>query len=115
MKSAIEEQLDFQIRAYRLPRPEREYKFHPVRRWKFDFAFPRHMVAVECEGGVWIQGRHNRGAGFIGDLEKYNEATRLGWDVYRFTGQDVSRGKAVKWLEEIFKEKNGQMKVGGTI
>jgi hypothetical protein len=29
-----------------------EHKFHPVRKWRFDFAFPPQMVAFEFEGGV---------------------------------------------------------------
>ena len=27
--------------------PESELRFHPERKWRFDFAFPDHMVAVE--------------------------------------------------------------------
>ena len=27
-------------------------------------------IAVELNGGVWIRGRHNRGRGYIGDMEK---------------------------------------------
>ena len=61
----------------------REYRFAPPRRWRFDYAFPQHKVAVEVEGGVWIRGRHTRGAGFVKDLEKYSEAAILGWAVIR--------------------------------
>jgi hypothetical protein len=28
--------------------------------------------ASQIAGGIWISGRHNRGAGFITDIEKYN-------------------------------------------
>lgn len=28
-----------------------EYMFHPTRKWRFDFANPDKMVAVECNGG----------------------------------------------------------------
>lgn len=113
-KSGIETQLAFQIKAYCLPGPEREYRFHPERRWKFDFAWPWQKIAVECEGGGWQFGGHNRESGRKKDREKFNNATRLGWRVYHFDGEDVSRGKAVRWLEEIFRETNGQTKVGGT-
>ena len=67
------------------PEPEREYRFHPVRRWRFDFAWEASKVAVECEGGVWVRGRHVRGSGFRKDCEKYNAATALGWRVFRVT------------------------------
>ena len=63
----------------------RELKFHPVRRWRFDYAIPEHKIAVEVEGGVWTQGRHTRPRGFLGDMDKYNTATALGWRVLRVT------------------------------
>ena len=66
--------------------PERELRFHPVRRWRFDFAFPDAKVAVETEGGIWIRGRHSRGKGFENDCFKYSAAAALGWAVLRFTG-----------------------------
>jgi len=70
-------------------KPTREHRFHPVRRWRFDFAWPEKKVAVEIEGGQWISGRHQRPTGFAKDCEKYNAAARLGWKVLRYTGQDV--------------------------
>jgi len=63
--------------------PHREYRFHPSRRWRFDYAWPSRMIALEIEGGVWTGGRHTRGAGFLGDMEKYNAATLMGWKVLR--------------------------------
>ena len=62
-----------------------EHQFHPTRKWRFDYAFPDSMVAVEVEGGVWTGGRHTSGAGFIKDMEKYNTALLHGWRVYRTT------------------------------
>lgn len=69
-----------------LPMPEQEYRFHKVRRWKFDFCWPEYKVAVECEGGSWLpKARHTSGVGFRGDCGKYNMATKLGWRVLRYT------------------------------
>lgn len=62
-----------------------EYRFHPVRKWRFDYAVPSLMVALEVEGGCWVGGRHTRGAGFKADMEKYNTAATLGWTVLRCT------------------------------
>ena len=78
----------------------REYRFAPRRRWRFDFAWPPN-VAMEIEGGRWTGGRHTRPVGFAADLEKYNWATRLGWQVYRFTTEQVMRGEALAWMEDI--------------
>lgn len=68
-----------------LPEPEREYRFTRQRKWRFDFAWPDALVAVEIEGGQWVYGRHNRPAGYAADAEKYNNATALGWRIFRFT------------------------------
>ena len=64
-----------------------EWKFHTSRRWRFDFAIPELKIAIEIEGGLWVQGRHNRAAGYIKDMEKYNAAGKLGWLVLRYTPQ----------------------------
>lgn len=70
----------------------RELRFHPVRRWRFDYAIPEHKIAVEVEGGVWTQGRHTRPRGFLGDMEKYNTATALGWRILRVTPDTLTTG-----------------------
>jgi len=64
-----------------------EYQFHPIRKWRFDWCILDKMIAVEIEGGVFSNGRHVRGQGFINDMEKYNAATVLGWKVLRYTPQ----------------------------
>lgn len=66
----------------------KEYRFHDVRKWRFDYAFPDQKVAVEVDGAVWTQGRHNRGAGYVADLEKLNTAVSMGWLVLRITTED---------------------------
>lgn len=63
----------------------KEYVFHPSRKWRFDYAIIENKIALEVEGGTWIQGRHTRPLGFINDMEKYNAATILGWRVLRVT------------------------------
>lgn len=68
-----------------LPRPVPELQFHPGRRWRFDFAWPSKLLAVEVDGGVFSGGRHTRGAGFIEDQRKLNAAAVLGWRVLRVT------------------------------
>jgi very-short-patch-repair endonuclease len=84
-----------------VPAPKREFRFHPDRKWRFDFAWPEKMVAVEVEGGTWSGGRHTTGLGFQKDCEKYNAATALGWRVFRYTSEQVRSGMAVNQIREI--------------
>lgn len=72
----------------------REHRFHPVRRFRFDFAWLRRLLAVEIDGGTWKFGRHNRPDGFHKDCEKYNLAVMNGWKVLRFDSQMVDDGTA---------------------
>ena len=81
---------------------EEEYMFLKGRRFRFDFAWPQHMIAVEIEGGTFVQGRHTTGVGFAKDCEKYNLATLEGWRVYRFTTQMVKDRTAIKFMHKIF-------------
>jgi very-short-patch-repair endonuclease len=98
--SVGEETFAVQCGYYKL-RPEREYVFHPKRRWRFDFAFPDRKLAVEVEGGMG--GRHQRRAGFEGDAYKYNDAAKLGWFVLRYTTAMVTRGDAIDDVREMLK------------
>ena len=96
--------MDLTWQIYGIKKPEKEYRFHPKRQWRFDYAWPDKNgggVACEIEGGVWTRGRHTRGGGFVKDLEKYNEATKLGWKVLRFTPQDLKSGKAQMFMKEV--------------
>lgn len=102
MKSKIEETFALHCQAHGL-RPVREYKFHSVREWRFDFAFPDRRIAVECEGGVWTGGRHTRGSGFVADAEKYNAAAALGWFVFRFDGKAIKSGKAIDLMIDVLR------------
>lgn len=96
-RSQLEATFALHCRANHVP-VVTEFKFHPTRKWRFDFAIPERRIAIECEGAVWTNGRHNRGSGFIGDLEKYNEAARLGWFVFRFDAGAIQKGEAIRFL-----------------
>lgn len=65
------------------PALEEEHRFHPTRRWRFDYAHLPSKTAIEIEGGAWTRGRHTRPQGFINDCTKYNAAAHLGWVVFR--------------------------------
>ncbi|MCU4709971.1 endonuclease domain-containing protein [Acinetobacter pittii] len=84
---------------------EQEYKFHPKRKWRADFLITGTKILVEVEGGIWSGGRHIRGKGYIGDMEKYNEAAMMGFTVLRFSTEQVKAGVAIKQIEQLVCEK----------
>lgn len=102
-QSRLERLFQEQLGQAGLPAPTCEYRFHPTRKWRFDFAWCEYKVAVEVEGGVWSRGRHVRGQGFIDDCEKYNAAAALGWRVFRFPGSQVEDGTALEWVQEVLR------------
>ena len=69
---------------------EREYRFDSGRRWRADFAHLPTRCLIEIEGGIWVNGRHNRAAGFNADLEKYLEASLSGWNVFRLGPDQIT-------------------------
>lgn len=76
-----------------------EHRFHQIRKWRFDWAITEYKIAIEEEGGIWSGGRHTRGKGFIGDMEKYNTATAIGWKVIRIKPKDYA--SAIKYINLI--------------
>ena len=98
-----EELLAWQIKGRGLPTPEREYRFHPTRLWRFDFAFVEFRLAVEVEGTTYEGGRHQRMAGFEEDVVKYAEAALAGWVVIRFTPAKIKSGYAVRSIEHMLR------------
>ncbi|MBX3050835.1 MAG: hypothetical protein KF753_05135 [Caldilineaceae bacterium] len=92
-----------------LPALTPEYRFHPDRRWRFDYALPEQRIAVEVEGGTWQNGRHNRAKGYAKDAEKYNAAQGLGWQVFRFSDVMIKEGReAMDGYLKPIKERIGQ-------
>lgn len=83
-----------------LPPPTPEFRFHPTRKWRYDWAWPDKKVALEVEGGTWINGRHNRGSGFVRDMEKYNAAAVAGWRVLKCVPKDLCTIKNVQMVKE---------------
>ena len=93
------------LRSVGLPGPVREHRFHPVRRWRFDYAWLTEKVALEVEGGVWTGGRHTRGAGFLADVEKYNAAVIAGWRVVRVMPSKLCASATLGMLEQLLQPK----------
>ncbi len=88
---------------------EPEYRFHPKRKWEFDFAVPSLKIAVEIEGGIFAGKRlgHSSGAGIKRDMEKYNAAQLLGWRVFRYMPeQDAECMRDMEELRGNYDSKN---------
>jgi hypothetical protein len=115
--SALESKFSLYWRALKGPMLLSEVQFHPSRKWRFDFAHMGTKTAIEIEGGIYAtayrqnicrvckqakSGRHNSGRGFVADCEKYNEATILGWRIFRLTGAQI----AAPMLERIISSIN---------
>lgn len=110
MKHTIETTLTVLTRVDGLPAPVAEWKFHPRRKWLFDWAWvndrlnpglrPGLQLAWEIDGGTWIDGggRHNRAQGFEDDCRKTAWAAILGWRVIRTTTRMVETGEALALL-----------------
>jgi hypothetical protein len=104
----LENYLKEKCRQKRLPLYT-EYKFHPKRKFRFDYAIP--MVAFEYEGGIYQKSRHTTATGYSKDCEKYNQAALLGWRVFRFTPAHFSKreiGKTFEIIDKIFETINRQ-------
>lgn len=94
----------------------KELQFYPGRRWRFDYAIESHKIAIEVEGGAYkrrtyrdkrtgemvttIGGRHNSSSGFLGDMEKYNNATIAGWRVLRVIPQDLTKSATLNMIKQ---------------
>ena len=108
-KSMVEEAFALHLKALGIGGFKREHYFHDERLWHFDFAWLVERIAVEIEGGTRSnKSRHTRHEGFTADCEKYNEATLLGWKVFRFTSQQVNSAYAVDTLQKALNTFKGQ-------
>jgi hypothetical protein len=68
-----------------------EYRFHPTRKWRFDYAIPERKIAIEYNGIMSAKSRHTTVIGYSNDLEKINQAQLLGWKVLQYTPLNVGQ------------------------
>lgn len=95
-RSELEIDMDRQMVEHQIQTPTLEHRFDPVRKWRFDFAWPNLMLALEVEGSVHrIKGR------FKSDIEKYAMAQLAGWTVLRVARAQIKNGQAILWLQEM--------------
>jgi hypothetical protein len=102
------------FREHGIPEPVYEYKFCPTRRWRFDLAWPvinfgqdnptpfDGQLAIEVQGGIFVQGGHNRGAQMRNEHEKRNKAACMGWRILYVEPQELCMASTVLLIKEAF-------------
>ena len=87
-------------KAQKCPVPVAEFRFHPVRTWRLDWAWPDHTLGLEEEGGVWSGGKHGRGSGIVKDMEKSNALACMGWRLLRVVPKDLMNLETIAMIKE---------------
>lgn len=83
-----------------LPKPVAEFKWHPTRKFRADYAWPEHRVLLELQGGVYTFGKHGRGSGIVKDMEKVSEASALGWLTIQILPKDLMSVKTTNYVKQ---------------
>lgn len=112
-RSTLEVRFDKLLARHGIAGYVTEYTFCPGRRWRMDYAWLDQRVAVEIQGGIYIGGRHGRGAALENEYEKLNTAVLGGWRVLLITGKMMRRNKqtgriaALDCLTKLIGDQNG--------
>ena len=111
-KSELEELLASQFKEMGW-RPRRQFKFHPMRKFKADFAWVGKKILVEVDGGIYSRygakrcplcqqlPRGGHITHFDKDRERDNLAQLAGWQVFRFTASMVKDRSALYFMERV--------------
>ncbi len=84
-KTAIEFILKSFLQQNIIPEYVAEHRFDQERRYRFDWAIPSLMLAIEYEGLFSDKSGHTTIKGYSKDIKKYNLATLQGWKILRYT------------------------------
>jgi hypothetical protein len=90
------------FKTWGFPVPDMEVRFHPTRRWRFDYVFPGKIV-VEVNGGIWSKVSGHQRTGHLRDMEKMNAAQLYGYLVLQFTPQQIRSGEFAESLTEALR------------
>jgi len=101
-ESPGEEFLAALLRSIKAPHFERQFRFHPDRKFAADFAWPEKKLLAEVQGGTAAHHRafaHTSAQGYEADCERMAEAVLLGYRVLWFTTAMVFDGRALTLIE----------------
>lgn len=102
VKRDYKEELRDQLRVTGIPDPDTEFRFHPVRKWRFDFCWPDKKIAVEYQGGIYSQGKqgHQTTSGISRDCVKFSTAASMGWRLLPINAGMVRDGTALDLIRK---------------
>lgn len=101
--SALAAKFEVYWNAQNGPELEAEFRFHPIRQWRFDYVHHASKTAVEIDGGIFNKGRHTRAKGYQGDCDKLNAAALFGYHVFRLTTGQVSAERVLQIIQHTQK------------
>lgn len=102
---ALKQELLAYLNTFGTCKTEHQFDEDKKRRFKFDYAIVDCKIAIEVNGGQWVNGRHNRGGkGYEDDLTKLNLAQSQGWHVLQYTYEMLERLAYQTDIERILKE-----------
>lgn len=107
-RERLEVMLLSQIRAARLPKPERNLRIKGTSKgWRYDLVYKRARLVIEVMGllyGAGERGGHQTPAGYQRDTVKAAEAVVLGWRYLAVTREQIEDGRAIFWIETLLRK-----------
>lgn len=93
--SGVVDQLIAEVEALTGIKGVPEHRFHPTRKWRFDFAIPDRLIALELNG--WTS--HHRIGRMKEDNVKLAAAAIMGWRVLYATTDQCKKFGAI-WVAQ---------------
>lgn len=72
---------------------------------RFDIAFPFSKVLVEIQGGIFNNGKYNKGSGIASAHDKNNQAAYRGWSILFFNTVSVKEPERVREARKFVNER----------
>lgn len=83
-----------------------EHRFHPVRKWRFDWFLPDQGacgIAFEYDGLMRGDPSHTSVTKVLRDSDKINEAQAMGIPVYRVNAKTIQNGEAFTLADRVLR------------
>jgi hypothetical protein len=81
-----------------------EYKFHPDRKYRLDFAHLPSQVGIEIQGGLFMaKSGHSSIHGMLRDCRKTLLAASVGWLIVPLVAPQLDDGETLSLLAEVIR------------